>query len=125
VAGVQKKCRSVRLQPAFRFISKKVVQGLGSLTFTPNFHFATGPKFGSQFEFFKVFGSAAGVSVRLLRNRSILPGAWLGVKEEFTGQMCKDEFGLVEHNDKHGARGTHKHSEHTVVPRHPSTPVEV
>ena len=59
MAGVQKKCRSVRLQPAFRFISKKVVQGVGSLTFTPNFHFATGPKFGSQFEFFKVFGSAA------------------------------------------------------------------
>jgi hypothetical protein len=87
VAGVQKKCRSVRLQPAFRFISKKVVQGVGSLTFTPNFHFATGPKSGSQFEFFKVFGSAAGVRVRLLGNRSILPGSWLGVKEEFTCQL--------------------------------------
>jgi hypothetical protein len=50
----------VRPRPAFRFIFKKAVLGLGSLTFTPNFHFATGPKFGSQFEFFEVFGSAAG-----------------------------------------------------------------
>ena len=56
----KKRVHSVRPQPAFRFISKKVVLGLGSLSFTPNFHFATGPKFGSQFEFFTVFGSAAG-----------------------------------------------------------------
>ena len=57
------------------------------MTFTPNILGATGPKFGSQFEFFKVFGAAAGVSVRLLRNRSFLPGAWLGIKEEFTCQL--------------------------------------
>ena len=83
----KKRVHSVRPRPAFRFIFKKAVLGLGSLTFTPNFHFATGPKSGSQFEFFKVFGSAAGVRVRLLGNRSILPGAWLGVKEEFTCQL--------------------------------------